>query len=134
MLPPAELKLTYWTLLGFPADFCHDGNSPDESRSTDFLSFFTDLFLHDLGVSPLHFVRRYFFNAVTDIPAMTEGIAYGPRSLAVEMVGGFHLKFGTGFDSSTDHFVGIVDVQMNRDGCATKRLRRPDSLFRVFIG
>ena len=59
-------------------------------------------------VTPLHFLRRHLFDAVTDVPAVAEGVSDAARPLAVELVLRLTFDLGARCGGAANHGARII--------------------------
>ena len=64
---------------------------------------------------------------------MTERIADHARALSVERVGGGAQHGGSGGQSACYDFIGVVDVYMQADAGARRRIGTDDAMLRIFV-
>ena len=85
---------------------------------------------HHFRETPLHLLRRHFFEAMSDVPAMARGVTEPARALAVELVLRLALNLGACLGGTTDHRIRIVDLQMQSNRGAAQSQRSQDAVLR----
>ncbi len=78
-------------------------------------------------MATLHFFRRHVFEVMPQQPLVAERVAYQTRTLAVELIGQFGHDRRAGVYRLAHQGVGIVNVQMNREGGPAEGLRTAES-------
>jgi hypothetical protein len=62
----------------------------------------------------LHLLGLHLFDAVSDVPAVPEGVSDAAGPLAVELVRRLYVHRATGVRRAADDRIGVVHVEMQR--------------------